>query len=233
MRYLKAMSLTIVLASVVSSHALSVKDIEHASIRNDLNRLSELRSEAESQDDAFVRAFLEYRIGVAANVAQDAKLARQSLKRSARILRDALKDTPESVPHMTLLANVYGMQIGIDPMKGMTLGRKSHELIDRAIEIDPSNAHTLLVKGISDFSTPSMFGGSKRDALATLDQAIKAFEATPDAQWGVAEAYVWRALTLDAMERRDDAIEALNAALTLEPDFVWARFILDSMRATG
>lgn len=233
MRALKTMSILMVLTCVLSAHALSVKDVEHASLRNDLDRLTALRAEAEQQDDTFVAAFLEYRIGIAANVAEDPKLAKRSLKRSAKILRSSLKDQPDSVPHLTLLAHVYGMQIGMNPMKGMTLGPKQHALIERAVEIDPDNAHTLMVKGVSDFNTPSMFGGSKSDALAMLDRAIKAFDATPDAEWGVAEAWVWRALTLDAMERRADAVEALNTALSLEPDYAWARFILRSMDATG
>lgn len=233
MRILKSMSVLMVLTCVLSAHALSVKDIEHASLRNDLDRLNDLRTEVQQQDDAYVTAFLEYRIGVAANVAQESRLAKRSLKRSAKILRGVLKETPDSLPHLTLLAQVYGMQIGVSPMKGMTLGRKQHALIERAVAIDPDNAHALLVKGISDYNTPSMFGGNKSDALGTLDRAIKAFESTPDAEWGVAEAWVWRALTLDAMERRGDAIEALNTALTLEPDYAWARFILASMEATS
>lgn len=233
MRTLKTMSILMVLTCVLSAHALSVKDVEHASLRNDLDGLTELRAEAQAQEDTFVAAFLEYRIGIAANVAQDAKLAKQSLKRSAKILRSSLKDSPDSVPHLTLLAHVYGMQIGMNPMRGMTLGPKQHALIERAVEIDPDNAHTLLVQGVSGFNTPSMFGGNKSDALAMLDRAIKAFDAAPDAEWGAAEARVWRALTLDAMERRNDAIDALNTALTLEPDYAWARFILSSMEATS
>ncbi|MEM6641151.1 MAG: tetratricopeptide repeat protein [Pseudomonadota bacterium] len=233
MRCFKSMSLLVVLASVLSAQALSIADVEAVSIRNDLSGLTELRDEAEKQDDGYLQAFLEYRIAVAANAANDAKLAKRSLKTSAKLLRGGLETSPNSVQHMTLLANVYGLQIGINPMKGMTLGRKSHALIDRAMNIDPTNPHTLLAKGISDFNTPSMFGGSKGDALKTLDAAIKAFGASPDAQWGAAEAHVWRALALDEQARRSEAVAALNTALEIEPDYAWARFILRSMAATS
>lgn len=233
MRFLKFLSVGLVLAGVLSAHALSLKTIEDASIRNDLTELVSYRGQAEQVNDAYVSAFLEYRIGIAANVAQDRKLAKSSLKRAAKILKKKLKVSPDSAAHLALLGNIYGMQIALSPMKGMTLGPKANKLVERAIEIAPSDPNTLLSLGISRYNTPSIFGGNKTEALAALDQAIKAFEVSQDAQWGKAEAHVWRALALDAMERRADAVTALNAALDLEPDFEWARFILSSMEATS
>ncbi len=234
MNFLKTLTIVLVATSVLSAGALSIESIEHASVRNDLDALVALRNDADAAATPFATAFLEYRIGVAANALSDTKTAKRSLKTSAKILKGLLDETPDSVESLTLLANVYGMTMGVSPIKAPFLGPKAERLIERAYEIAPGNAQVLLVRGISAFNTPSMFGGSKTKALDWLDQAIKAYDSNASTQkWGAAEAYVWRALTLDAMERRGDAIADLNEALAREPDYAWAQFILGNMQATG
>lgn len=234
MNFLKSLTMILVAASVLSADALSIESIEHASVRNDLGALVALRNDADATAAPFVAAFLEYRIGVSANALRDTKTAKRSLKSSAKILKKLLNDQPDSVEVLTLLSNVYGMTIGVSPIKAPFLGPKAERLIQRAYEIAPDNAQVLLVRGISAYNTPSTFGGSKSKALDWLDQAIKSYAADPsDGNWGAAEAYVWRALTLDALERRADAIADLNQALAREPDYAWAQFILGNLQATG
>jgi tetratricopeptide (TPR) repeat protein len=53
------------------------------------------------------------------------------------------------------------------------------------------------------------------EALAALDEAIRAGDDLP-------RAYYQRALTLDAMRRTDDAIEAYRKAIELRPDYLKA-----------
>ncbi|MFK7886048.1 MAG: hypothetical protein AB8G16_04210 [Gammaproteobacteria bacterium] len=233
MEFLKPLALILVLSCMAPAEALSVDTVEYASVRNDLDGLVALRSELTANTASYNAAFLEFRIGVAANANGEGKIAKKSLKNSAKILKKALKESPDSVPHMALLANVYGMQIGVSPMKGPLLGGKAQRLAERATQLEPGNAQTMLIRGISSFNTPSMWGGSKKDALKWLDQAITAFERGATTGWGAAEAHVWRALTLDALERRAEAIDALNVALSVEPDYVWARFILSTLQEQG
>ena len=234
MNFLKSLTMILVATSVLSAGALSIESIEHASVRNDLGALIALRNEADATTTPFTTAFLEYRIGVSANALSDTKTAKRSLKSSTKILKQLLDEKPDSLEALTLLSNVYGMTIGVSPIKAVFLGPKAERLIERAYEIAPHNAQVLLVRGISAYNTPSMFGGSKTKALDWLDQAIKSYESSPsNGEWGAAEAYVWRALTLDAMERRSDAIADLNEALEREPDYAWALFILGNMQATG
>lgn len=232
MNFLKPLALMVVLSTVLPAEALSVDAIEYASVRNDIEGLVTLRESVTSdKTSSYAAAFLEFRIAIAANANGDGSVAKKSLKRSATILKQALKDAPDSVEHMALLANVYGMQIGVSPLKGPLLGGKAQRLAERATALDPTNAQTMLIRGISSFNTPSMWGGSKKDALDWLDKAIGAFDSGASTGWGQAEAHVWRALTLDALERRDEAIDALNAALSIEPDYVWARFILGNLQS--
>lgn len=234
MNPLKTIALMLLLGVAANVQALSVESIEYASLRNDLGALLAMRDEANTQTSDYASAYLDFRIGVAANVMGDTKLAKSSLKSSAKTLQRKLKESPDSVPHMALLANVYGMTIGVSPIKGAFLGPKSQKLIDRAMALAPNDPTVLLVKGISLYNMPSMFGGSKSEALEMLEQAIAAFDAslaTP--AWGPREAQVWRALTLDALDKRDAAIVELNSALEREPDYAWARFVLGNLESAS
>ena len=48
-----------------------------------------------------------------------------------------------------LLSSCYGQKIGMSPWKGMILGIKSGNAIDKAVELSPDNPRVWLIKAIN------------------------------------------------------------------------------------
>lgn len=65
-----------------------------------------------------------------------------------------------------------------DPMsRYMTYGPIAAEALETAKKLNPENPRTYLLEGIDKFYTPEQFGGSKEEAKALFEEAVKKFEA--------------------------------------------------------
>jgi tetratricopeptide (TPR) repeat protein len=129
-----------------------------------------------------------------------------------------------------LLSSVIGQQIGSNPLKGMTLGPRSSNAMDKALELGPRNPRVWLLRGIGAMFTPKLFGGGSDKAIEYLQRAIPLFDQDqpekPAPSWGRAEAWVWLGQALAKEERFGDAREAYLKALELEPNHGWVRGVL-------
>jgi tetratricopeptide (TPR) repeat protein len=129
-----------------------------------------------------------------------------------------------------LRSSVLGQLIGSNPLRGMTLGRRASSAMDRAVELGPDNPRVWLLRGISAIFTPGLFGGGLDKAEDYLSKAIALFPndtpAPPMPAWGRAEAYIWLGQMHQRRDRIDEARKAFNAALELEPDNGWVKYVL-------
>ena len=127
-------------------------------------------------------------------------------------------------------SSVIGQLIGSNPLRGMTLGRKSSGAMDRAVEVGPNNPRVWLLRGIGAMFTPSLFGGGLDKAEEYLNKAAALFPsdapAPPMPAWGHAEAYIWLGQVYKRRDRIDDARQAYTRALELQPDNGWVRHVL-------
>jgi tetratricopeptide (TPR) repeat protein len=148
--------------------------------------------------------------------------AQTSLEQSAARLDLAETDA--------LLSSVIGQQIGSNPLKGMTLGPRSGEAMERALSKGPQNPRVWVLKGIGEFYTPGMFGGGADKAETSLRKAIRLFEkdepVSPAPAWGNDEAWLWLGQVLEERKKWDEARVAYAKALELQPRNQWVRMEL-------
>ena len=160
-----------------------------------------------------------------------ARFSQAKIRRSTRCseLDNASAQLSEAsdTESQALLAAVYGMQIGMDPMKGVILGPKVNATLDNANEQQPNNPRVLLVKAISAYNTPAMFGGGSGNAIEFSNQALEAYQQPcTDICWGHAEAYTWRGLAKQQLGDQQGALSDWQQAIVTDPNYGWAKFLL-------
>jgi len=146
--------------------------------------------------------------------------SRQALEASAQL--------DPSIPETyAVLAQVVGLQIGLNPDNVMVLGEAAEEALKRAASFGPNNPRVALIRGINALYTPPEYGGGPAEARRHLNRAIQLFATdtprTPAPAWGLAEAYAWIGV-IHVRERNFDAARAAyDKALEIEPNYAWIK----------
>ena len=244
---LKLLLATVLLCTAAEAQTLSGRDkwadsaraeIDAAMPAGDLARIRQAGAMLERAltvfpDDPLLLHYLGYARYREANVMQgkqrDEKEYRPLLEAADSLLeRSATK--LELAETYALRSSVLGQLIGPNPLRGMTLGRRSSNAMDRAVELGADNPRVWLLRGIGAMFTPGLFGGGLDKAEAYLTRAISLFPnekpAPPLPAWGHAEAYIWLGRLLQRRERINDARQAYSKALELEPDNGWVKYVL-------
>lgn len=158
------------------------------------------------------------------------QLPRDAEERRTQVLEDAIghlkratKMDDQLADAWALLSGCYGQMMGMNPMRGMSLGPKSSEALKKAKTLAPNNPRVWVISGTQDFYTPSMFGGDKEAALRKFQKAARLAEQEsvddplmPD--WGHAEAHAWIGVAHMNAERYAQARTAFETALDLNPN---------------
>lgn len=145
--------------------------------------------------------------------------------------RAALEHLPKNSEPAALLSAIHGLEIGRDPMLGMTLGPKSDELCARALAADEQNPRAWIVRGQSLLFKPSFVGGDPARAVEAFERAAELADAESaradrDARaptWGRAEAYCWLGQARATIGDLDLARAAYADALKLAPEYGWVK----------
>lgn len=181
-------------------------------------------------DDAWLhhyRGFALYREATLRRGTGEKELARYFSEAQDALEKAAARQPiPETY---ALLSSVIGQQIN-GPLEAMTLGSKSGELMERALQLGPDNPRVWLLKGIGALHTPAAFGGGSSRAEEALRRAIELFDRDaprlPAPAWGKGEAWLWLGQVLEAEKRWDEARQAYEKALSFEPGNNWLKFVL-------
>jgi hypothetical protein len=86
------------------------------------------------------------------------------------------------------------LRLTADPMtRWQTYGQAAAEALAKAKQLDPENPRAYMLEGQDKYFTPEQFGGSKKEARALFETALKKFEAQKpktsiDPQWGLRTA---------------------------------------------
>ncbi len=153
------------------------------------------------------------------------------LNDSVEHLKEAIRINDRFAEAHALLSGSYGQKIGLSPLESIILGPKSGKAIERATELEPDNPRVVLLKAISDYHTPKMFGGDREQAMAGFQRAAELFDEEliddplqPD--WGHDEVYAWIGMAHNDAGAYELAREAYEKALAINPDFGWVKYVL-------
>ena len=157
--------------------------------------------------------------------------ASKHLKTAVEHLQRATKINPQAVEAYALLSSAYGRQIGLNPIKGMVLGRKAEQALKKAARLAPDNPRVVLGTAIRDFNTPGMFGGSKEKGLQGFQRAAELFAREEPIDpirpaWGHSRTYAWLGLAYQDRGELALARAAFAKALAINPDFSWVKNVL-------
>ena len=150
------------------------------------------------------------------------------LEESESFLAKSIGIEPMAESH-ALMSPVLGMQI-VSAAQAMTLGMRSRAELGRAKALDPRNPRVRLLEGISALYTPPAFGGgfdaAVRHFLAAIELFAEDVPEPPLPAWGLAEAHAWLGQAYAEMGKVEEAREAYERALELEPEYAWVRDVL-------
>lgn len=145
-------------------------------------------------------------------------------------LLEAVRIQPRWAEAHALLASVYGGQISLSPMRGMTLGPRAGRELEEASELAPSNPRVALQQGISHYHTPAMWGGGIDKAETSLRRAIELFASEPADRpwpnWGRFDAHAWLGQVLAKKGDREGARREYESALQIAPHSGWVTYVL-------
>jgi len=219
-----ALTGSLILSVQAKADQQTITAIENASMELNVTALITLKENSQGYD----KALANYRLGLNYSFTQQQDKALAALKAATKQLTTLVEIDSKDNESWALLAQVYGLQIAYQPMRGSELGPKSAMALTTAQNISPNNPRVLLVKGVSKYNTPAMFGGSKHEALKVLSRAIAEYanDQYSEYHWGHAEAYTWRGLTQLELGNKDAALADWAKAVEISPNYGWAKNLL-------
>ena len=129
-----------------------------------------------------------------------------------------------------LRAAAMGQLMAGSMLLGVRYGAASSNADRDADRLHPNNSRVLLLRAISTWFKPAMFGGGEDKARAIMTRALAAFLTDAPAgglpAWGHAEALVWHGQMEQKAGRTASARAAFEKALVLEPEYAWAKQLL-------
>jgi len=124
-------------------------------------------------------------------------------------------------------ACLYGIEIGISPMKGIYLGSSIDGCISKAVNINKLYPYIWAAKGRSLISKPSVFGGDVKQGIKLFALSITLFENNKTkGSWEYLDTYLQMAIAYLNTNNKDKAKEYLDKVLKIEPAFKSAKWFL-------
>lgn len=158
------------------------------------------------------------------------------ISEAKKFLKKIVEDNPKSGEAAAMLSSIYGNEIGKSPMKGMLLGSKSSSLAEKGILFEPNSPLAWSVYASNKYYTPSSFGGDLQEAIKGWEKTIQLSQANAGAlkdNWLYLNAIVFLGQAYEKAGSRDKAIAAYEKALVVEPQFQYAKMLLNKIKNTS
>jgi cytochrome c-type biogenesis protein CcmH/NrfG len=187
------------------------------------------------------RAFAEYlaaygrlRESMVAADREDKPAASRYLDDCIDELKPVVAAHPGFAEARALLGSCYGASTTYHVLSSTVRGMKGGQQLAEALKIAPDNPWVVFQNGVSDYSTPAIFGGSDKQALKRLLRAAELFAAarppgSTSPAWGEAEAWLYIGRVYQSLNQPAQAREALQKASRLAPDNPYIRQTLTSL----
>jgi tetratricopeptide (TPR) repeat protein len=171
---------------------------------------------------------INYQYGyIAYCIDQDKKSeAEKYLQKAENLIADLEKQQYNLSMIYAYKAAFVGFKIGLSPYKAPFIGNQSLIFAKKSIALDGNNFLGYIQLGNIAFYTPSIFGGSKTDALSHYKRALELMEKKPDCI-----KYNWNYLNLLSaiinnyyeLKQFDLAKKYCIKTLAFEPEFDWVK----------
>ncbi len=137
--------------------------------------------------------------------------------------------TLEKCGYSTTMLNVYwsalcAFELSMDHWKFATLGIESVQRADKAYKSEPNNPFVLSLKGNTDFYRPSLFGGSKKNAISVYEKAVQQYEAQQlTMHWNYYATLLTLAQAYEKTDNLDRARTICKKLMQVAPNFKYVK----------
>lgn len=206
--------------------------MESARKTRDEQQLASLKAQLEQRtasnpDDAvlfFDLARMQSYLLDAYEIRKDKKAASAAVDKAIEAAQRSIQLNDKSADAHSLLADLYGRKIslGNGMFAGPKFGPKVKEENAKAMALDDKNPRVWASLGRQYLMAPKMFGGDVGKAIESFQKSLS-IDSSQDETW------VWLARAFQKQGDKTKARDAIQHALTLNPDSPWVRSAADSL----
>ncbi len=214
--------------------------IKQASDSGDLDALEQVVRELDASADKSSEALLaasvaDYRIAGAGQRDTeklqrriDAAIGRAESRLAPWANGDDAMTTQTRAEGLALLASTWGLHISMHPMQGPFLGSKASDALRQAQALAPEDARVQLASGMQLMFLPPLFGGDRTQALHAFERVATLIPKSDASatNWGLDDAWIWRGIALQSLQRPGEAKSAFQTALDIDPANGFAQSML-------
>jgi tetratricopeptide (TPR) repeat protein len=155
---------------------------------------------------------------------KDKKAAGAAVDKAIEAALRSIQLNDKSADAHSLLADLYGRKIslGNGMFAGPKFGPKVKEENARAMALDDKNPCVWASLGRQYLMAPKMFGGDVAKAIESFQKSL-AIDSSQDETW------VWLSRAFQKQGDKTKAKDAIQNALTLNPDSPWIKNAADSL----
>jgi tetratricopeptide (TPR) repeat protein len=223
-RVLKAFSACCLCALAVGGSTQNT-DLLEARDRGDSAALDRLIQQAKQAADSNASsAEAQYRLALAYSYGAEVAMEQRDKKRAESLAEAGLDPAQKAVSsngsnaeYHRLLGALCGQVIPANPLLGaLKYGQCARDEINKAIQLNGALALAYVSRGVGNYYLPASMGGGPDVAVRDFDKAIS---IDPK----LADSYLWKGITLRKENRNAEAHKALEQAVQLAPNRVWAK----------
>jgi tetratricopeptide (TPR) repeat protein len=200
-------------------------DLFHARDLQDVTALDRFIAQAKQVVQSTPHsAQAQYRLALADSLAAEVAMEKHDKRQSEAYAESGIAPARAAVSldgnnpdFRLLLGRLCGQIIPANPFLGaMKYGQCARDEIDKALQLNNNLALAYVERGVGNYYLPAQMGGGVDVALKDFDRAIA---IDPK----LAEAYLWKGISLRKAGRNAESRVALEKALQLDPDRLWTK----------
>jgi tetratricopeptide (TPR) repeat protein len=176
-------------------------------------RAAQAANDAKAQ---YEHALAQSTLAQVATEMADKSAARAAAEAGMASARKAVELKPEQAEYHRLLGTLCGQMIPGNLLAAMKYGGCARDEVKRAVELDGKSAMNWISHGVGNFYMPATFGGGADKAIVDFRKAI---QLDPKSS----EAYLWLGLALRKLNSNDEARQAIEKSIALNPARAWAK----------
>ncbi|MFN7932382.1 MAG: tetratricopeptide repeat protein [Bryobacteraceae bacterium] len=146
--------------------------------------------------------------------------AKAAAEKGIQAAEKAAQLKPDQAEYHRILGTLCGQVIPANVLAGLKYGKCAMESVNKALQLDAKSSLAWLSKGVGNYYLPPSFGGGVDMAIKDMEKAISLDPKSSD-------AYVWLGTALRKKNANAEARKALEKALQLNPNRVWAKQLLE------